>query len=161
MTDLHTVEKPEYQIESTETELDQDELVWQAKIDELFEQIISWLAPFKGLIECKVISISLNNFEAFLEDSELPTLPIRKKSILRIIFPSGKYAELHPLGPYVMGNNYEEYFAKVTLRLNNRRFVIVMMNEGDIHWECAEYLELHEPLRLTPFNPQILISFLL
>lgn len=151
-----SLESPDFYVE-----LDQDELHWQTKIDELFQQIITWLAPFKGLIECKMISIPLNNFEVFLEDSKLPTLPIRKKTILRIVFPSGKYAELLPLGPYVMGDNYEEYFAKVTLRLNTRKFVIVMLNEADLHWECAEYLGLHKPLEFIPLNPQMLISFLL
>ncbi|MEZ5671770.1 MAG: hypothetical protein R3E08_05070 [Thiotrichaceae bacterium] len=76
------------------TELDQDELVWQAKIDELFEQIISWLAPLSGLIECKIIPILLDNYEEFLEDNNLPVLPPRTKHVLRIVFPSGKYAEL-------------------------------------------------------------------
>jgi len=160
MTDLHTVEKPEYQIESTETELDQDELVWQAKIDELFGQITSWFAPFTGLLECKIIPILLDNYEEFWEDHDLPSLPQRTKNVLRITFPSGKYAELLPSGPHIIGNNYEEYFAEVNLRMRNRRLVMVMANKNS-SWECAEYLGVYKPLAFVPFDQHVLKSFLL
>jgi hypothetical protein len=161
MTDLHTAtEKPEYRVETSETELDQDELVWQAKIDELFEQIISWLAPIKDFLECKVISILLDNYEKYWEDHDLPSLPQRTKSVLRITFPSGKYAELQPSGPHIIGDNYEEYFAEVNLRMRNRRLVMVMANENS-SWGCAEYFGVRKPLVFVPFNQQILKSFLL
>jgi hypothetical protein len=161
MTDLYTaVEKPEYRVESTETELDQDELLWQAKIDELFEQIISWFAPFSGLIECKIIPILINNYEEFWEDHDLPSLPQKTENVLRITFPSGKYAELLPSGPHIIGNNYEEYFAEVNLRMRNRRLVMVMVNKNS-SWECAEYFGVYKPLIFTQFDQQTLNSFLL
>jgi hypothetical protein len=142
------------------SELDQDELVWQTKINELFEQIMSWFAPFSGLIECKIISILIDNYEEFWEDHDLPPLPQRTKNVLRLIFPSGKYAELLPSGPHIIGDNYEEYFAEVNLRMRNRRLVITMSNK-DSSWECAEYFGVRKPLTFVPFNQQILMSFLL
>lgn len=141
-------------------ELDQDELVWQTKINELFEQIISWLSPFSGLVECKIIPILLDNYEEFCEDHDLPALPQRTKNVLRLTFPSGKYAELLPSGPHVIGDNYEEYFAEVNLRMRSRKLVIVMAHE-DSSWECAEYFGLQQPLVFVPFNQQVLRTFLL
>lgn len=153
--------QPSLEEQECYAEIDQDELLWQTKIDMLFQQIIAWLIPFEGIIECKLLAIPLNNFEAFLEGSKLPVLATKKQNVLRIIFPSGKHADLLPFGPYVMGNNYGEYFAKVSVRLGNRKLVIVMENECDTYWKCAEYRELHEPLELIPFNLQTLTSFLL
>jgi hypothetical protein len=141
-------------------ELDQDELFWQAKVNELFEQIISWLSPFSGLIECKIIPILLDNYDEFCEDNDLPALPQRTKNVLRLTFPSGKYAELLPSGPHIIGDNYEEYFAEVNLRMRNRRLVLTMLNK-DSSWECAEYFGVHKPLAFVPFNQQILMLFLL
>ena len=152
MTDLHTVEKPEYQIESTETELDQDELVWQAKIDELFGQIMSWLTPLG--YQYQILIVSMDDFVDDNDSEDEIILPLlRSKSILRITFSEDDYAEFLPLGPYVMGENYEEYFAQVDLEIGEYNFIIAMKDKQS-SWEIAEYLGFDKPRSFYSLNQE-------
>jgi len=159
MTDLHTsIEKPEYRIESTETELDQEELLWQAKIDELFEQIISWLAPLG--YQCQILIVDMDDFIDDNDSEDEIVLPLlRSKSILRIIFSEEDYAEFLPLGPYVMGENYEEYFAQVNLEIGEYNFIIATKDKHS-PWEIAEYLGFGKPRLYSPLNQERLTNAL-
>jgi len=120
---------------------DADDLLWEAKTNNLFDQIISWLTTYTNIVTCNVITIPLGSF--YFK---------RYKNILRVTFSSGKYTEFLPLGPYVMGNNGEGYFAKISLRINNRKYEIVNYNEKDDDWQIAEYIEYNRPLVFSPFN---------
>lgn len=123
-----------------------NKLLWQSKIDELFDQIILWLEPFKELVECKIVSIPLSKY------NEDKSLNIKDKTILRVTFSGGKYVEFMPFGPYSLGYNDEECFAKVTVRLSDRRIkmVIVLTNLNDSKWNCAN----------MSFDKKMLYSFL-
>ncbi len=131
-------------------ELDQDELVWQTKINELFGQIMSWFAPLG--YQCQVLVVSVDDFVDDNEDETVLPL-LRSKSILRITFSEGDYAEFLPLGPYVMGENYEEYFVQVDLEIGEYNFAIVMKDKHS-SWEIAEYLGYGKPKSFSSLNQE-------
>jgi hypothetical protein len=146
------------------TKTDADDILWENKVSDLFVDILQWFLPHKGLVDCEVISYVVPDFREYwdaetVEEYRDKTFPEEIKSYLRINLPSGNYATFLPSGPNIVGDNYEEYFAEVNLRMRQRRLVLVLKNK-DSMWECALYHGVRVPLEFTPFNEVALKKFL-
>jgi len=144
--------------------LENDDILSKNKVSDLFVDILQWLLPHKGLVDCEVISYVVPDFREYwdaetVEEYSDKTFPEEITSYLQINFPSGNFATFLPSGPNIVGDNYEEYFAEVNLRMRQRRLVLVLKNK-DSSWECVLYHGVRVPLEFTPFNEVALKKFL-
>lgn len=144
--------------------LENDDILSKNKVSDLFVDILQWLLPHKGLVDCEVISYVVPNFREYwdtetLEEYGDKIFSEKIKSYLRIKFPSGNFATFLPSGTNIVGDNHEEYFAEVNLRMRQRRLVLVLKNK-DSSWECALYRGVREALEFTTFDETVLKKFL-
>jgi hypothetical protein len=143
---------------------DVDLILWEVIVSDLFVEIMQWLLPYKKL-KCEVITFVVPDFKEYREDDgdiECPfpkTTTEKTKSILRVTFPDGQYADFLPSGPHVVGQDYEDYLMEVVVGIGNRKLILVLTDEN-AKFKGAVYKNVETPLEFSKFNKNVLKDFL-
>jgi hypothetical protein len=131
-----------------ELELNQDELLCQINLHELYKKITLWLDVI-GL-QCQLIRVDMDDFVDDGEDEvDLPL--IRSKSILRVLLSTDDHVDFLPLVPYVMGDNQVDYFAQVDFEIGERKYILVMKDKNG-SWDIAEYMGYGKPKQFSSLS---------
>ena len=133
-----------------ELHLNQDELSCQINLHELYKKITLWLDVI-GL-QCQLVRVDMGDFIDDNDDKDEFDLPfIRSKIILRVMLSADDYVDFLPFGPYVSGDNQENYFAQVNIEIGERNYILVMRDRNG-SWDIAEYLGYGKPQQFSSLS---------